>query len=93
MICLLVLIFNIGQILVGESNLFGVIANAFKNEPHVIKALTLTINVVILVSILGVVNSFVMFDITSQQYGINPKNDLNMNLIVKTKAKEVYSLK
>ncbi|AJQ45550.1 hypothetical protein JM47_03225 [Ureaplasma diversum] len=67
------LLLTIGQIFVSEGTVFGVINKAWNYDANIIKAVTLTVDVIILISILGVVNSFVLVDINANQYLINQK--------------------
>lgn len=84
------MLLTVGQIFVSEGTVFGVINKAWNYDPNIIKAITLTVDVIILISILGVVNSFVLVDINANQYLINQKIIFSWYWLSKISNKKIH---
>ena len=73
LVAIVYILITIGQVFVGEGYAYGVINKVFKNNINLLKIITIIVNVFITISIIGVLNSFVIFSIHNAQYVINEK--------------------
>lgn len=73
LVAIVYILITIGQVFTSEGYAYGVINKVFEYNANLVRIITIVINVFITISIIGVLNSFVIFLIHNGQYAIDEK--------------------